>query len=266
MSTIALALGEYDLADRNRRAAEIIQSYAVLHAGTDALLGLGGFLPLPGAAPASMIVALGAQIPIYRSLAGVLSGIYETPEDTISRRYLYGGMALDTALTVAADAATQAASDLASQFGMAFLAEIGSHLLGEMLLGFCGSFVPILGGFLSMGLDVAIAATMTWRVGTMISIYYQNGGRWVRSRKETYPIAKRLTGGLSVKTVDRVDLNKIPKAAPEVFNHLVEQLMQFVQTHKEVGTPREKVHEMLVRKAFPRELIDEAINRVMGKG
>ena len=263
----AVALGNYDLPERNRRAAETIQSYAVAHAGTDAVIGLGGFLPIPGAAPASVVAALLVQIPMYKSLARELSSIYQRPQDAITRRYLRGGITLDSALTVSADVVGHGVSELAEQFGRAFLAEIGSELIREMATGFAMSFIPVIGGLVSTGLDVAVAATMTWRVGTMIAIYYQNGGRWVEDRKETYERSKDLTGGISPEMVRRVDLDDIPHRVPEVHEHLVEEAVRFImnlrRANPDVGVAT--LHEILRDNGFPDDVAEEAIKRAMKK-
>ena len=71
---------------------------------------------------------------------------------------------------------------LAAEFGMEFLKEIATDLLVEGGFGFLLSALPVVGIAASAALDMSIAATMTWRVGTMTSIYFQNGHRWVENR------------------------------------------------------------------------------------
>jgi uncharacterized protein (DUF697 family) len=52
---------------------------------------------------------------------------------------------------------------------------------------------PFVGGLVGAALDYVIATAMTWRVGTMVAIYYQNGGKWVGDRKHTLELAKDMT-------------------------------------------------------------------------
>ena len=168
-------------------------------------------IPLPGAGTAAMIAALVAQIPIYKSLAGELTRVYKAPHDNIVRGIVNSGLALDTTASVTAE--------FASQFGMSFAEEVGGEVLGELGLGFGLSWIPVVGGFVAIAFDVAIALTMTWRVGTMVSIYYQNGRRWVGDRYTTYEHAKEMTGGLSKVNETRVNLNAVPFRVKEVREH-----------------------------------------------
>ena len=67
MSSLAMEFGDYDLPVRNALASQTIEQMALSHAAIDVAIGLGGFLPIPGAGTASMLAALTAQIPLYKA-------------------------------------------------------------------------------------------------------------------------------------------------------------------------------------------------------
>jgi hypothetical protein len=200
------------------------------------------------------------QIPIYKSLAGDLSRIYEAPLDEVTNVMLRTG--------VFAGSLAKRAADMAGEFGSEFITEVGTELLGEMGMGFAVSFISIIGGLFSMGLEIAVAATMTWRVGTMIAIYYQNGGKWVNSRHDTYERAKDLTGGLSPTIDSRVNLDDISRKIPEVRRYHTEELTRFIVELLGVNSEMsdEKIREILRKKAVPGEIIEEVIKRVRRSG
>jgi hypothetical protein len=256
MAGPTLNLGNYSFPERNGFAKATIQKYATQHAATDAAIGLAGFLPVPGAAPATIVASLAIQIPIYKSLARDLSRIYEAPLDEVTSVMLNNALWLSSGAKMTAD--------MAGEFGREFITEVGSELVGEMGMGFAASFIPIIGGLFSMGLEIAVAATMTWRVGTMIAIYYQYGGRWITNRHETYERAKDMTGGLSPGINERVNLDNIPRNIPEVLQYQAEELARFVADLLSVNADLSdnKIREILRKKGVPDEVIEEVIRRV----
>ena len=136
-----LPLGIYDLAARNQHARTTIENYATGHALMDTGIGLAGFLPFPGAAPAAILAALAAQIPVYASLAQDLRSIYPAMPVNLPIRQIGLNLAAASALTVGANVAVQ--------LGMEFLNEIKSEIFEELGWGFAASWIPIIGGFAS---------------------------------------------------------------------------------------------------------------------
>lgn len=253
----ALELGEFDFPERNRLATAAIEKYAVTHATVDAGIGLAGFLPVPGAATASIIASMAVQVPIYRALARDLAQIYESPYDDIAKGIVRSGVVIGSALELG--------SEMVSQFGMEFAQEIGLEVVKEIGFGLFASLIPVLGGFVSTGLDIAIATTMTWRVGTMIAIYYQNGGQWVGSRHQTYEHAKELTGGLSERVEKRVDLDDVPRKVKPVGEYQTSQLMRFVQELLKCAPnlTDAMIREILVTKGVLIEIANDVIRRFL---
>jgi hypothetical protein len=255
MSGPALELGEYDFPKRNELAKATIQKYAIKHAKLDAAIGLAAFLPIAGAGPATILGSLAVQVPIYKSLARDLSRIYETDYDDFAKAIVKDGIIVGSLAKLTAD--------VAGEFGSEFVTEIGSELVSEMGIGFAASFIPVIGGLFSMGLDVAVAATMTWRVGTMVAIYYSHGGKWIKDREETYERAKDMTGGLSPAIENRVNLDEIPARNKEVRQYQAKELSRYIKDRMEDRRlSDEDIRRILKKKNVPDQVIEEVIQLV----
>jgi hypothetical protein len=204
----------FNLKERNRIAQGIIRDYAVGHAKADVGIGILGTV-IPGAGMAALLASIAVQGPlVYQPMAKRLAAVYsvspdEVTEQLVSNAVFVGGIA-----------------DVASELASEFMMEIASELLQEAGLGAAISWIPIFGGVVAAGLDVVIAATLTWRVGTMISIYHQNGGRWVEDRHATYELAHKLVGSLSPATSNRVRLDNISSKIPEVQDRQVSYILR----------------------------------------
>ena len=132
---------------------------------------------------AGAIVAQGPVV--YQPMAQELARVYlANPDGSTAKIALSGTF-------------STAALDIASEFGTEFMRQIAHEIVMEAGLGVIGSLcIPVLGGIVGAALDYLIANTMTWRVGTMVSMYFQNGSVWLKSREDSYQEAKRLTGGI----------------------------------------------------------------------
>lgn len=215
------------LEERNRIARDTIKKYAARHAKMDIAIGAAGVF---GYAIPALVGAIVAQAPlIYQPLARELAVIYNSDVDEktkqiVSENLLFTG-----------------AADIANEFGTEFIASIASELITEAGLGSAFGLIPIVGGVVGAALDYVIATVMTWRVGTMVAIYYQNGGKWVEGRKHTLELAKEMTGGFKFGMKDlvarftgdnqqdlNVNLNSIPTKIPEVFQSQIRSLRPIV--------------------------------------
>jgi uncharacterized protein (DUF697 family) len=246
------------LENRNRIARNAIKKYADRHAVMDIAIGAAGFF---GFAVPALIAAIAAQSPIiYQPLARELEQTYSASADEETRAIIrenvvVGGLA-----------------DIAGEFSTEFVASIATELLAEAGLGTAASFIPFVGGLIGAALDYVIATAMTWRVGTMVSIYYQNGGKWVGSRKHTFELAKDITGGIefglsdlvsrfssaSRPTMD-VDLNDISRQIPEVFETQVRNLKPIIAMLMQMGGGTEQVRQALISRGVPVPVIDAAL-------
>jgi hypothetical protein len=193
----------------------------------DVAIGAAGFF---GLAIPALIVAIAAQSEvIYKPLARDLSGIYNSDVDEMTHGIVMSNLVFN------------GAADIANEFGTEFITSIASELITEAGLGTLAGFIPFVGGLVGAALDYVIATAMTWRVGTMVAIYYQNGGKWVGDRKHTLELAKEMTGGFKFGLNDlksrftgenrqqlNVNLNSIPTRIPEVFESQIRSLRPFV--------------------------------------
>lgn len=247
------------LCDRNLRAQDVIEGYARRHATLDVAVGLVGLIP--GMAIPALVLAIVAQGRIvYRPMARDLAEVYVSDLDKSTANIASRGM-IDTAML-----------DIASEFGTEFIMEIGHEIVMEAGLGVLGSLcVPVLGGFLGAALDYLIANTMTWRVGTMVSMYFQNGSTWVDSRQKTYERATQLTGGIGHSVVEilrakeerktaRVDLSEIPSQVPEIEESQMRALKPLIQMMRP-AMGRQQIQQALAGQGIPAPTIEKALAR-----
>lgn len=198
-----------DLEQRNKAAHQVITSYAVKHAAMDVGIGLAGLIPIPGAATAALISAILAQAPlVYRPMTRELATIYNSSPDAHTDKMVTETVEMGALADV----------------GVEFIKEIATDLISEAAAGLALTAIPFVGGLLAAGLDATIAATLTWRVGTMIAAYYQNGGEWIKSRKNTYSVASETVGSFlrrpvtaRILTICPAKQDNFPKASQFCF-------------------------------------------------
>jgi hypothetical protein len=250
----------YRLEERNRIATDFIREYANRHAKMDIVVGLFGLVPFLSI-PA-LATAIAAQSPIiYKPLAGDLAKVYMAQPGELE----------DVGEKVVSHISTETAlCDVAADFGTGFMVDIATELLAEAGLGVLGAMcIPVIGAAVGAALDYLIATQMTWRVGTMVSIYFQNGGAWVGSQKETFGLAKEMTGSLHVGVSDlldgkfknhtpRTDLNNIRKEVSSARENLLRNVRTMVSVLRAV-TGDVRVREVLKMKGIPLDLIDQVL-------
>lgn len=228
-----------------------IESYATGHALIDALIGAAGFLPIPGAGPASMVAAIGLQGPmIYQPLAKEIAEIYGQQQDAVTKHEVVQTAIAGGILDVAAD------------LGAEFFKEIAGELLSEAGLGFALSWVPVLGGLVSTYLDVKIAWTLTWRVGFMVALYHENGGKWVKSRRHSYDLARKyikLRGkedGANPKIADFIQNTAEVRASQEATIAMIAKMLF------ESGISKDAVAEQLRKSGASDEIVLRVLSRL----
>jgi hypothetical protein len=245
------------LEERNRIARAAIETYSNRHAKMDVAIGAAGFF---GLAIPALIVAIGAQSEvIYKPLARDLAGIYNSDCDEMTHGIVTSNLVFT------------GAADIANEFGTEFIASIASELITEAGLGTLAGFIPFVGGLVGAALDYVIATTMTWRVGTMVAIYYQNSGKWVGNRKHTLELAKEITGGFKFGMKDlvarftgtnrqelNVNLNSIPTQIPEVFESQIRTLRPIVDMLLKAANS-DFVRSQLCAKGIPPSVIDAVL-------
>ena len=241
-------LTTFNLSARNKAAEKIIKDYAAGHVALDIAIGAAGFLPIPGIGTMGLLASIAAQVPlVYQPMARQLGVVYSAEPDDVTK-----GMNIETAVLVGK-------FDMAVAFGTDFMAEIAKELLPELGLGGLLSAVPFIGGIAAAALDATVAATLTWRVGTMVAIYYQNSENWIDDRRTTYHRAKGMVGGLSPKTEGRVVLDDIPSTNPEVMLKQIAFVENLIQTLRVVTEDKAMIRKALLAKHIPVPLIDAAL-------
>ncbi len=294
--TLALGTAISHLDERNALAEETIRRYARSHARSDALTGFAGGL-IPGGFVVALVWQLERQFRhLYPAMTKELAAIYNaTPDDWTKRvagRSTFTEGAAETLVQVlVGQVAIQVGGELATQMGPDLLHEIAWDVAREGAPGAAGSFVPVIGAGVGAISDVIIAVLMTWRVGAIVSVYFQNGGQYVGgSRKATYDTVKRTIArmpGISKEDVkatgkefqrisrlptgqrvsafrsfqpelERMAQTRRPAALqqarsqiPEVQHRLVDYTVQRIHTLMRVTTDREKIKDILTSKEGP---------------
>jgi len=227
------------LETRNKMAQALIEEYKGKHAAMDVGVGLVGLFPGAGIPALIFAIASGAPL-IYQPLAKKLAEVYLASPSDLDRAksgIIFHDAAVDIILGIGAD------------FGVDFISQIATEMLTEVGLGVALSFIPILGAVASAGMDYIIATKMTDRVGKMVSIYFQNGGRWRGTQRDTYRDAKNLSG----------DLNSIRRELPGIRDALISNLQPTIEMMRDSGVSDEQLRQALIKKDVPIDLIDEAL-------
>jgi uncharacterized protein (DUF697 family) len=238
----------FGICHRNREAEKIIGNYAEKHQWLDIGIGLiGTFSPIPGSALAAMAACMVAQGPVfYGPMAKDLSAVYLSSIDKHTKR-LVNETWLDGI-----------GADLANQFvNVEFFQEIIGEVISELGWAGVATAIPFIGGVFGAALDALVAATMTWRVGTMISVYYQNGGAWLEGRRETFEVAKDFVGPLSAKAKDRINLDDVVKKRREILEKQFSTLKSvLLDSLLEITSDEKQIIHVLNNRQISEELID----------
>ena len=236
----------FNLSERNRQAEQVIRDYARGHAAADVGIGILGTI-IPGATIPALIASIAGQAPlVYQPMSKRLAAIYSATPDQITNRI------------VIESAVIGGIGDLAAELASEFMAEIAAELVQEAGWGALASVIPGVGGIIAAGLDATIAATLTWRVGTMVAIYHQNGG-WIQNRHATYQRAKKMVGKLSPATDDRVDLDDIPFRNQEVLDKQMAVVKELITMMLSVAAGKDQIRVALLQRKIPQKLIDLAM-------
>ena len=243
VSTSSVVLG---LEERNRLAIQTIRKYALAHTGFDVAIGVAGTF-IPGAAVAGIITSMVAQYPIiYRPMMQDLGRIYTTKPDMLTQILVAGG-------TLVEDIADIGVEDL-QEFMVEAVREQGIAAL------MCAA-LPFLGGTFGAGINATVTSTMTWRIGTMIALYYQNGGKWLTGTKQTYEKAKEAVGNYSLKTDNRVDFDTLSDKTSEIREKHINAVGAMISTLRAAGLDKTTIIVTLKKQKVPEKYISEAISR-----
>ena len=242
-------IGIFNLSERNRQAEQVIRDYARGHAAADVGIGIIGTI-IPGATIPALIASIAGQAPlVYQPMSKRLAAIYAATPDQVTNRI------------VIESAVIGGLGDLAAELASEFMGEIAAELLQEAGWGALASVIPGIGGIIAAGLDATIAATLTWRVGTMVAIYHQNGG-WIENRHATYGRAKKMVGKLSPVTDDRVNLDDIPLKNQEVLDKQMAVVKELISMMLSVSAGKDQIRTALLQRKVPQQLIELALKNL----
>ena len=245
-----------EMEQKNAKAHEVIRHYAKKHALMD--ITIGAISLIPGAAIPALVTAFATQTEvIYKPMARELAQIYIANTNAFTDRVAASG----ALITVAAE--------FAQEFAFEFLVEVLQELFMEIGFGALATMIPFAGAVVAGTLDYVIATMMTWRVGIMTAVYFQNGGSWIQDRKNTFEIAKDLTGGIHVGVTDllsgsaknkpvRVNMNDIPRRVPQVLRSAVSNLAPVIKGMAK-NMPRAAVRDSLIAMGIPALMVDPAL-------
>lgn len=185
----------FDLNRRNVAAEAVIKAYAIEHAAVDTVSGF-----ILGLVPAGNLVALAGQL-IYSAASNYprmikkLAVIYGASQDDFTNMVIAEGVVIEAGVeslvvAVGSDVLGQVTIDIVNDFGADFFKEIFWELAGEAGVATGISLIPLVGSVAGAALDATLGATLTWRIGGLVSAYFQNGGEYLGSRKGTYEAVK----------------------------------------------------------------------------
>ena len=220
---LALRIAPFsDAAGKRRAVTAIIEDYARNHQAADVGITLAtSWLPAGG------LIATAGTLAIQAPL------VYQPMVREIGRTYLAGAPDDEVRALVHDTAIEGAKWDLGVLFGVEFFEEILTELLREMGAGALLGIIPFIGSIAAAVLDAKVAATLTWRVGLMAAIYYENGCAWLVDRKTTYERAHLLIHGLSAKTEGRFDMSGVADTVDGVREQQRTLLRRYVETIKD---------------------------------
>lgn len=249
---LALRIAPFSGAAGKRRAVTaIIEDYARNHQAADVGITLATCWM-----PAGGLIATAGALAIQAPL------VYQPMVREIGRTYLAGAPDEEIRALVHDTAIEGAKWDLGVLFGVEFFEEILTELLREMGIGALLGIIPFLGSIAAAVLDAKVAATLTWRVGLMAAIYYENGCEWLVDRKTTYERAHLLIHGLSAKTKDRFDMNGIADTVDGVRAQQRTLLGRYVETIKD-AVGYDHLRDVLdMQYQIERALIDAVLDEI----
>jgi len=235
------------------------------HAWFDGLSGAAAsVIPIVGA-PAALAVQLTAQVKVlYPDLIHRLAFIYGAePDEVLKRRANLMAIAESFGQFAINELIVQGVETLGAQLGTEFIQEIGSELAVEAGPGVAAGMIPVVGIVLGAA-DAILAATMTWRVGTMISLYFQNGD-FVGTRKNTYDFVKRELVPYSHKWNRPGTLDRIRHANSSVRESMIRRVRERAKLILLANPDKDLARRILIgtghpdEPGFPPDIVDAAL-------
>ena len=196
-----------DLEERNLATERVMKDAATRHAAVDSVVdGAAGFSP----ALSPQIAVLSAQLlaqtkylypPMIEGLADIYDADPDDDTNSVAARVVHNKALAQEArgnfLVFAAEngllgeIGTQMRAAISSQFGEEFLINVIEEALSESVGGLAHAQVPWVGARAAACTAAILTWKITWRVGTTVSIYFQNNSDFVGSRAATTKLVKK---------------------------------------------------------------------------
>lgn len=236
---------------KSERAKDIIASYARKHVAMDVGLGLFNFF-VPGTKVFTMVASLTAQIPtVFQPMIVDLAKVYSSVPTSYHDRIIVQHAVFE---------------GIAHLLIHQVLLQAAGEIVGEVLqsngLDFVLSHVPVFGIAAGLSLDATLAATITWRVGIVTSLYMQNDQQFPGgSPKTLYKEAKRLVGPLSSRITNRVN-PLVGYQLPEIKERSLAHIHNCLNLLRAVSpqVSKEELRPILISQfSMPINLVDHAL-------
>jgi len=249
----------FGLEKRHLLAQNVLESYASHHRVVDGLVGgVSNLVPIPFFSNATSAALITAQAPlVYRPLSREIAAIYlgKFSSENVS---FHEEAEIDEMQVLAQLAAFENRLNVLQNtlFGLDFLLDILKDIMAEAMIGNAIAAIPWIGIAASIATDAMIAATMTWRVGLMTALYCCNFEEWLGTRRNTYDIAKRYVGPLSIKSGKRVDINEMLEKNSSIVTKQIDILRRdFVDVLIAEGKKSQQIADEVLKKEIPRYLV-----------
>ena len=160
----------FGLERKNKLVLERIKQAKHASRSSNFVLGLLGFIPLPGAPTLSLVASIAAQAGVViPPMVNDIGRIYlASPEDIANKTI---GEFLQSSVSVSA-------IDIGSQFGIDMLTPIINEVLAQAGIAVGATAIPIIGAVLGIGVDLYVMPRLTEKIGKATAIYFQNRCRW----------------------------------------------------------------------------------------
>lgn len=237
---------------RNRQAEACLAWHAKKHAIQDgASGGASGLIPFAAPFVAAGQLAVQART-LYPALARDLTAIYGCSEADFRATFRDAKTdekrmrAIKKLIDMHGDDLAQLAATLVVALGGEFVLEIAGDLMKEAAPATLASMVPFFGAAAAAALDATLAATMTWRVGSMISLHLQHGS-FVGNRKNTWTLIKNRVVKLEPEWARPRTLTRLRTDVPTVGKKLAADARQHAVVMMAAGLSPHETLERLER-------------------
>jgi hypothetical protein len=225
----------------------LVHSYASRHRIVDMVIGgASNLIPMPGAAFLATAALVSAQTPlVYQPLSKEVASIYSKSMSSTESSFSDESNADEN-------------HEYNKIYDIQFLVEIAQELVSEVTTGSIVAAIPFIGFAAAAAMDAMIAATMTWRVGLMTSIYHCNFGEWLGSRRETFEIAKKHVGPLSARSKNRIQIQEIISKNDEILEKQRKCLqLNFIDPLRKLGRSDHEIRDQAINLCIPSYLFEK---------